>query len=1124
MRGFVSALLGVALSVGQAGAGVTIGTAKFGNLFHSADVKDFAVSVTSGSFGFSGWLVTEVRDPYGRLVLQDERPFTAPATASVSERYQITGALNGVYDVTTSALVPLRTSPPAWQAETTIGVVPPPPTPDFDDRSAVGYYLLPDPSELALADDVAQQLQDLGIKWVRMGHQEWALDARAARPDVTDPAWLDTAAFDVWVDALRAHGVQVVAQLFGSARWASSDPNNTTDAGLGPYWRLASPQTGDWDRYVRTMAARFAGRIRHWELWNEPDSSLFFEPTLSAANQRTLAGQRFAQVAQIASSALRSTDPANRVILNLANASSTTFPSAFFPPAGNTFDAFGYHYADGPEVAGARTLLQTSGLSAKALWNTEAYGRSLNPYRPGKDMLPVWFRSRAAGASRLLHFIYHIIYDFDDVAGFREFGEYPVHMDYTPKPLAVAMRTLSDLVGPADFVRSFQVRTDGTLIGYVFDRAGRTVIAVLREGTPGVDVWGSTPGRKVVVKVPAGTGSVTVTDLMSNATTLTSSVGEVALPLDGNPVFVEGVSATPSRPLDFVGYTTSRCGNGLVDPGEQCDDGNAVSGDCCNAACALEAASTTCPQNGIAHVIGSFNATSNADAQDVAIQGDYAYVATDNTGDKSPELSIVSIADPTRPVFVGGYDVAADVTRVRVEGSRAYLGTRQNNRELVVLDVSTKTAPKLVGAYDSPGGSDALALAVVGTRVYLGTASSSGPELFVIDAANPAAIKLLGTYEIGASVNDIDVAGDFAYLATASSTKEFLVLDVSKPNAPAERSAYNVSGNNPGRGIAYHAGVTVGITYNAGSAADFFVLNSPYGGGLQLVSSLNLGTDNSGVAVYGGRAFVSTRQSAQGLRVIDVSTPATPVVRATLSTGDKANAVAVRDSLPFLATSSNTLELQVAHGGIRVEPILTDINGDGLITTSCLGDENTQSPGSPLRFWCDGLDDLVTRPTWRTRNRAAPSATVYPQDAPAPPDGPTQLASALALDAPDAVVLAFGTADIPLMVEAGQLYGVPPPLEAIVLAYRSMVTSAAASQVKTFIALTPPQGTTGPTQTNELVAQLDNRLRHEFPGEQLIDFCTPMIPDQDYLPHDLDHMNQSGQSKRAAAARRELEN
>jgi cysteine-rich repeat protein len=36
------------------------------------------------------------------------------------------------------------------------------------------------------------------------------------------------------------------------------------------------------------------------------------------------------------------------------------------------------------------------------------------------------------------------------------------------------------------------------------------------------------------------------------------------------------------------------CGNGTLDPGEQCDDGNAANGDCCSAACAFESAAAVC--------------------------------------------------------------------------------------------------------------------------------------------------------------------------------------------------------------------------------------------------------------------------------------------------------------------------------------------------------------------------------------------------------------------------------------------------------------------------------------------------------------------------------------------------
>ena len=40
------------------------------------------------------------------------------------------------------------------------------------------------------------------------------------------------------------------------------------------------------------------------------------------------------------------------------------------------------------------------------------------------------------------------------------------------------------------------------------------------------------------------------------------------------------------------------CGNGILDPGEQCDDGNLDDGDCCSSSCTLDAAGTLCADEG----------------------------------------------------------------------------------------------------------------------------------------------------------------------------------------------------------------------------------------------------------------------------------------------------------------------------------------------------------------------------------------------------------------------------------------------------------------------------------------------------------------------------------------------
>jgi len=40
------------------------------------------------------------------------------------------------------------------------------------------------------------------------------------------------------------------------------------------------------------------------------------------------------------------------------------------------------------------------------------------------------------------------------------------------------------------------------------------------------------------------------------------------------------------------------CGNGTLEPGEQCDDGNAVNEDCCSSTCLFEAAGSLCTDDG----------------------------------------------------------------------------------------------------------------------------------------------------------------------------------------------------------------------------------------------------------------------------------------------------------------------------------------------------------------------------------------------------------------------------------------------------------------------------------------------------------------------------------------------
>ena len=84
--------------------------------------------------------------------------------------------------------------------------------------------------------------------------------------------------------------------------------------------------------------------------------------------------------------------------------------------------------------------------------------------------------------------------------------------------------------------------------------------------------------------------------------TAVSPAAEAADTVHVTVVTVGGVSATSAA--DKFTYTTatttSACGDGTLDPGEQCDDGaaNGLPGDCCTVTCAFQPAGMACTDDG----------------------------------------------------------------------------------------------------------------------------------------------------------------------------------------------------------------------------------------------------------------------------------------------------------------------------------------------------------------------------------------------------------------------------------------------------------------------------------------------------------------------------------------------
>jgi lysophospholipase L1-like esterase len=184
-----------------------------------------------------------------------------------------------------------------------------------------------------------------------------------------------------------------------------------------------------------------------------------------------------------------------------------------------------------------------------------------------------------------------------------------------------------------------------------------------------------------------------------------------------------------------------------------------------------------------------------------------------------------------------------------------------------------------------------------------------------------------------------------------------------------------------------------------------------------------------------------------------------------------------------------------------------DMNGDGRIVVACLGDSNTEThwptPNTPK--WCEFAAEIAG---WTFTNHAVGGSTVTPPATPRSWVEP-QLADALAKDAPDAVILAFGTNDVRAGRSAAET----------VDAYRAAAARAEAAGALAFVALAPPTYAPEPDHADALAA-LNAALRGAFPAGRIVDFTTGMTR-EDFEADGL-HPNAAGQHKRAAAALRVL--
>ena len=170
---------------------------------------------------------------------------------------------------------------------------------------------------------------------------------------------------DTWVAAAEEHGVENILLTLGQTpTWASTDPDDVNYVGAGAPAPPASMQ--DWRDYITAVAERYKGRIRYYEIWNEPNDNTYYTGTVAELAQLTAA----------AYSLLKQVDP-NNTVVSPAPYEPGYLDQLLQAGIGANVDMIAFHFYETPPeatayaMANVRLVMAKNGAGSIPLWDTE---------------------------------------------------------------------------------------------------------------------------------------------------------------------------------------------------------------------------------------------------------------------------------------------------------------------------------------------------------------------------------------------------------------------------------------------------------------------------------------------------------------------------------------------------------------------------------------------------------------------------------------------------------------------------------------------------------------------------------------------------------------------------------
>lgn len=302
---------------------------------------------------------------------------------------------------------------------------------------------------------------------------------------------------------------------------------------------------------------------------------------------------------------------------------------------------------------------------------------------------------------------------------------------------------------------------------------------------------------------------------------------------------------------------------------------------------------------------------------DIALAGNYAYVATQWAG-----LRIIDISNASAPTEVSSYALGTNIyaSSVTITGTVAYVTA--GTIGLRIVDISNPLVPVTVGVYQGPAWSNDVA--VVGSLAYLGVDTYG---LRILNVATPSSIFDVGYFDTPGNLAAVSVIGNLAYIADTSGGLR--IVNVVDPAAPTEIGVLNTTGQ------AVNLTISGSLAYVAQTNQTLQIVNVANPAAPTPVESFSTAPSSpAAVAIVGARAYVAAGDA--GVKVVDVTTPTAPVEVGAYSPAGLSRMVAVKGNRAYLFDSMVRI-IDVANPAAPTPLVafgpfpyyVTDIDGQG---------------------------------------------------------------------------------------------------------------------------------------------------------------------------------------------------